>query len=576
MPLPNECGNGDALSTTWDVLMPAREQVQKIQGFGLRLRSRLATLQMTQTTLAARTGLSRPTIHRVIHEDEATSRVLKKIAVVVGMDLLSVDVGAPALALPSAREEPRRTEEHAIPSGAPDDATEMAGVLTPMGEVLEILRRDDGMTQESMADEAGISLATYRRLITGAAKPKETWLRRWADAFDTAYATMLALPRFEGGDATAKALGRQLHAWRVSAGLDLIDVADAFDGDVVMLARCEAGDDENITFLGDLAALYGTSSEVIYRAAILALPEGDREADHTPVERVLTYEAAGAHARQQQEEREHYRADGGWGIERAFHLGTIRLRRGYDEDDAAARLGVSTALLERWENDDREPTQEQLERLAILYRSTPWELRYGDAWARAMAFPNADESRALIFGRIFPPEMRAWMYRVLAEFAAHGLDDIELMSVRETLTHPNHYIDVVLAESPEEAERFVWAVVVDTATDVWRNVTDPGWVERPASTRKPLPAAFTPAGFDAAMAEQLRADLHQRRMQRAHETARVAMNGGTPEEIARASAASAAARPDVFSFSRRGSVSSYAGVTTANGRSEGDGAPEQP
>lgn len=538
--------------------MSAREQVQKIQGFGLRLLNRLAALKMTQTTLSERTGISRQTLHRAIHKDELTGRVAKKIAGVVGSDLLSVDVGAPALALVLGGQrlgeltpaEPQSIES-TIPSGAPDDAANLAGRLTALGEVLEILRRDDAVSQDAMAARATISLATYRRVITGQTRPKDSWLRKWGEVAELDDPDdMLYLKQFERGDAFYQAVGRQLHAWRVSAGLDLIDVADACGESVLTLAQYEAGWKENFLALDDLAPLYGTSSDMIFRAAVLTAPRDDDDRWRPPVERVLTFEAAQMHAYQQQEERDLSRARGGWDIMRSNELHSIRLWTGHDRKDVAKQLGVRVGVVDAWEDDEKEPTASELERMSILYRRTPWELRYGDPWTRAVSFPNTHEARSLIFGKVFPPELRAWMYQLLAEFASLGLDDIELMDVRETLTNPVHYSDIIVAASTEEAEQFLWAALVDTATNMWRNITEPDWVERPAAVWKPLPHVFTPPGFNAAVATELRKALRDRHTRMSFERARTGLNGGSPEGGVDTNQEHARGEPDVFAFYR--------------------------
>ncbi len=481
--------------------MAPREQVQKIHGFGARLLNRLRALDMTQTTLAAKTRLSRQTLHRAIHDDEVSDRVVKRIAGVVGLDLLSQASAAPAVA-----ETPGAIFRDMIRQLGDAEAVAQSNVsrtvaprLSPLGQVLEILRLDLADTQEHLADFAGISVTTYRRIITGETKAQKKWLTlwgEWADLDDPD--EMLALLNFEGApDAFHAAVGQQLHAWRVSNGYDLQELGDAAGMSPVWLAKYEAGDADNVLALDDLAPLLGTTTDVIMRAAHLVAPSTEHDDWRPPVEIVFSFEAAQAAAHERYGRRARERRDGTWDFERACELAETRVRAGFDVEDVAERIDRSAELIQKWENADREPTLEEFELMAITYRTTPWALRYGDAWTRAMQFPNAWESRSAVFATIMPPDLRAWLYRALAEFATLGLDDFELASLRESLTRPDLYADMRCVLSEDEALLFLRTRMWQEAVEMWRNVTDPGWVDRDENEMlAPLPPVFANPGFD--------------------------------------------------------------------------------
>jgi len=500
--------------------MPTREPVQKIQGFGTRLLNRLRSLEMSQTALAEKAKVSRQTLHRAIHRDELTGRVAKQIAGVVGLDLLSMTSTTPPVVVTAVA-------AHHSTGGSPGAVREPGAnygddaplPLSPLGEVLELLRRDVGTTQDDMTTAARISLSTYRRVITGKTVPKDAWLIRWGDDFELRDPeAMLRLKEFTGPSTPFyRAVGRQLHAWRVSNGYDLYDVAGATGEEVLRLAMYEAGLDENFLALDDIAPLLGTSSDVIYRVAKLAAPDDEEEGTwRPPVERVLTFEAAQASARVQQEDRDRDRDEKMWGEEEANELGSIRMRVGLTQKQVARELGRPKKLVAAWENGDREPSLEDLERLALLYRTTPWQLRYGTPWMRAVSFPNAPESRSHIFAAVLPHEARGWLYRFLALLADYGLDDTALESVRDSLTNPDYYYDVQYVYVEDEAVLFLRAKLRELADEVWRNLTAPDWVDHPDRPDDALPVLFTDPGFSVAEGEALVRTLRERGLHAAY------------------------------------------------------------
>jgi transcriptional regulator with XRE-family HTH domain len=497
--------------------MRARESLQYLPGFGVRLADRLRAMGLSQSSLAKKAKVSRQTLYRAIHHDELTSRVAKALAGIVGTDLFSPPVG-PSSADVSTTLGFARTEVGTKQPSPPSLDTPKSRVdqeptlpLSPLGYVLELMRKDLGDPQQLMANVAGISLRTYRRIISGISKPKDAWLLRWGELAELRDPErMMILKDFKiSEDPLHRALGKHLHSWRVTSGLDLLDVSDAIGVEAVDLAMLEVGHDESLIYLDDLAPLYGTTSDVIFRAARLVAPsEGDWR---PPVERVLTFESAQRNAAGAQKQRDRDRVEGEWDFEIASELAFIRARAGLSVSEMAKRLKVSSRTIELWEEGDREPKQGDFERMAVLYRSTPWELRYGKAWARALAFPNAPESRSLIFAAILPREDRAWLYSFLAELARIGLDDTELEDVRESLTNPDFYYDVQFARSPSESMLFLRAKLRERAEETWRNITSPGWVEQQSEAIANLPRLFNDSIFNAKEAAELVYELGGRR-----------------------------------------------------------------
>jgi transcriptional regulator with XRE-family HTH domain len=160
--------------------MPAREQTQVIEGYGDRLLQRLRALKMSQSQLAERAQVSRQTLYRAIHRDELTGRVAKKIAAVVGADLFAPGTpGGPGVAAVARESEARSVVES--PAG---QVTAPTPALSWFGEVLELLREDQCMTQEDAAEAAGISVTTYRRVIAGATAPKQQWVVKLGESFE--------------------------------------------------------------------------------------------------------------------------------------------------------------------------------------------------------------------------------------------------------------------------------------------------------------------------------------------------------------------------------------------------------
>ena len=526
--------------------MPSREHVTQVQGYGARLLDRLRALRLTQSGLAGRAKVSRQTLHRAIHRDELTLQVAKRIAAVVGADLLNSAFpagGTAPMVVPSSAPVRGRLQGSSGTTGGiaqrgPVENREGDG-LTPFGEVLELLREDLGITQEEMADEGGLSVATYRRLITGAAKPKHSWLRRWAEALELYDPEVLVrAPAFERSkDPIIRALALQLRSWRATSGLDLIDVGDATGLGAYWVARFEVGDDEVLSHLSDFAHLYGTTSEILYTAARLVAAGSAAVGNEAVAFRILSYESALREARQRQKEREQYREDGEWDIEQAFELASIRLRAGWDQKDVAERIGRPIETIEAWESGETEPSTLDFERMAVLYRTTPWRLRYGETWARAWAFPVAWESRALLFGSAFSPEDRAWLYGLLAELARAGLGEGELDGVRDSLTSPDTYYDVQFARDSTERHAFLRAKLRERAEEVWRNIREPGWTDQAPEDRAPLPTLFVDDFFDRAAGAILIEELASRRARAA--AARV---GDIPDDPDVAAADESAAR----------------------------------
>jgi transcriptional regulator with XRE-family HTH domain len=228
------------------------------------------------------------------------------------------------------------------------------------------------------------------------------------------------------------------------------------------------------------------------------------------VELVLTFEAAQASARAQQIDRDIERAEKTWELEEAFELAATRMRAGITLKQLSKELGRSTKLVEQWENGDREPMPEDFERMAVLYRTTPWQLRYGTPWSRAVSFPNAPESRAHIFAAVLPREARSWLYHFLALLADYGLDDTALERVRESLTSPDYYYDVQYVYEEHEALLFIRAKLRELAEAVWRNLTTPGWVDETEPSGDSIPPLLTDPGFDVAAGAECVRTLHER------------------------------------------------------------------
>jgi transcriptional regulator with XRE-family HTH domain len=515
--------------------MPPREDVQVIQGYGERLLARLRALRLSQSALATKAEVSRQTLHRAIHHDELTPRVAKKIAGVVGKDFAATtatgagggsttplrlvptgatgvlavgpkDTGDAEAPVPAAvREEIARyvaapdaeARWNLSPAArdvleAEDDAWLQTRRLTPLGEVLELLRQDlSGASQQAFALDAGISVTTYRRLLTGEAKPKKSWLRAFGENLDLDDPkSMTHLAEFTGSDDPLdRAIGQQLRTWRAMNGYDLHDVADATGEHEVFIARAEVGDVDSNSMLGELAPLYGTTADVLFAAAQLAAAPNTRESKVASVARVLSLEGAFAEARRKERERASDRTHG-WDFEGGFEMSNIRRRAGWEQEDVAKRLGVTVDLVEAWEEGEVEPSTTDFEIMATMYVVTPWELRYGSRWARAWEFPAAAESRAFLFQAIFSPAELAWLYRFLAEVAALGLDVDDVESIRLTLTNPNGYGELTEHVPREAWERFIRIRLRTRAEHVWRNLREPGWPERPRDTWGPLPALF--------------------------------------------------------------------------------------
>jgi transcriptional regulator with XRE-family HTH domain len=475
--------------------MNAREGVLKVRGYGARLLDRLRALRMSQSALATKTGLSRQTIHRAIHRDELSTHVAKRIAAVVGKDLLS----HPTL----GRESPP-TARHA---DAPPEK------LSALGEVLELMREDlirGG--QAEMARAAGLSLTTYRRVIAGATKPKDQWLFAWGEALGLRPESMLILTTFERtNDPFALALGVQLRSWRATSGLDLHEVAEAVGERETVIAMHEVGHEETVHsfILGELAHYYGTTADVIRRAARLTL-SAMKDEDRVATDRILTFEAAEREARDAQEKRDAERSVGNFTT--ADDLTFARMRTGLDVEDVATRVRCPLKLVDLWEEGDFEPDIGALERLAVLYRRTPWDLRYGSAWGRAWAFPNAPESRARIFRESFPKEHRTWLYGLLSELARAGFHDTELDDVRDSLTNPAFYFDEQFVQNEEERALFLHIKLRELGAKVWRHMCDAGWTDRPIEARAPLPALFRDPPVDEQAVAALVEKLEERRM----------------------------------------------------------------
>lgn len=490
--------------------MASREQIQKIQGLGGLLAGRIRAMRMSQTALAQRAGISRQTLHRVLHSDEVSARVAKRIAAVVGSDLVALaEVGRFGSSISAAQQRPNPSDRSRV-----SDAARTSRGLAPLGEVLEILREDIGMSQQQMAASAGISLTTYQRIIRGDATAKDKWLLAWGEVVELRDPKdMLSIKSFAGSTSKFhRSIGRQIRAWRISSGLDLLDVADALGLDAVRVAMYEAGDDEGFLMLDDIAPLFGASSDAIYRAAVLASADEEDAKWRPPVERILTFEAAQRSARERQNERDRERATGAWDFEAASELQFIRARAGYDIEQVARLLKKPKKLIEQWEDGDREPRSADFEQMAVLYRTTPWRLRYGDFWRRAIAFPNAPESRSLIFAAIMPSETRAWLLRFLAELAELGFDDAALEGVKMSLTDPSAYYDVQFAESDSESVAFIKAKLRESAEETWKNFNQPDWVESGNSIHiPPLPRMFNDDGVDVPTAERVVFELGRRR-----------------------------------------------------------------
>lgn len=460
--------------------MPAREKSQLVPGYGDRLLQRLRVQKWSQSELAKRTGISRQTLHRVINRDEITGRVATAIAKVLGKEFLMLPVD----------ERERASQRAAQPMTPPAILTSPAS-NTWFGKVLEGLREDLQVSQEELAREAGISLNTYRRLITGANKPKSTWLTRIADALEIAekipYGTLLA--REAPSDPLYTEIGRQLRAWRQSAGLDLHDSADMIGSSPFWVAAFEVGDEESMTFLDDLARLYGSTSDVLFRAAQLSLtPNAPADANAESINRILTFESAMTEAKRRAQWRSKAAAkDKSWDIELASKLYQRREWVGFTMSDAAKRIGTTEKLLAEWEAGAIEPSLQEFDRMSVVYRTTPWELRYGGRWERAWEFPSADESRAFIFLSVLAPGDLAWLHRFLSALADFGLSEVELEQVRDSLLSPNSYGELAEFVEIEERAVFVGARLRERAFEMWNDVRTPEWRDN-SQTQIALPA----------------------------------------------------------------------------------------
>lgn len=64
---------------------------------------------------------------------------------------------------------------------------------------------------------------------------------------------------------------------------------------------------------------------------------------------------------------------------------TLRLARGYTQEDLAGLLGVSQPAINRYEHDEREPDDEMLDRIAEVLGVTPGFLRHAGRLRGAMA-----------------------------------------------------------------------------------------------------------------------------------------------------------------------------------------------
>lgn len=506
--------------------MSAREPAVAVPGYGDRLLQRLRALKMSQSELAKRARVSRQTLHRAIHRDELTGRVAKKVAAVVGQDLLGPAAApvtsprapgaGPDTPAPAAGGTAAVVREPNALNGIPNEAAQSppvvvapAPVLTWFGEVLEALREDADLSQEDAADFAGVSVTTYRRIITGATKPKRAWIERFGAYLDLRNPAGLFAIRglTHPEDLTYRALGRQLRAWRTTAGMDLVDVADSVGGDAYHIAMYEVGSDDVLTDLDQLAQLYGTTGDVLYRAAVLSLPGAERDEDHAAVaRRVLMFESAAREAWSRQRERDSYRRSQGWMREGIEMLSDFRRHAGFTIKEAAKRIGTTEKKISDWEDGVTEPTVREFEMLATLYRTTPWNLRYGGPWERAWGFPNAPEHRSLIFSVAIPPDDRAWLYRYLAELAQFGLGEVELEGVRQTLTSPTTYPELARHVPTERWGQFIRLRMRERAADMWRDIVEPGWRERGEGQEPPLPPALfaAPPAADVADAELLR------------------------------------------------------------------------
>ncbi len=467
--------------------MPPRNR-QIVDGLGSQLLMRLRERTMTQRELALRARVSRQTLHRAIHHNEASTGIIRKLASVLGSDLVQ-----PGL---------RLAAESAAPAvGSTDHGQHAVDDLPVLGAVIEALREDDRWSQVRFVKEAGLSLSTYRRLITGRAKPRPEWLSRLADMFEEDPKVFDRVTRAERGDAVARALGRTLRTWRESRAVSLREAARAVGESPTNIALAETGEDSNINYLELLAPVYGTTADVIFRSAVLSVPPSQRDEfkDRTPAwARILTIEAADAEA----EERRRIREDGPL-IEFGQRLADARWTTGFTQEDIGNRLGVSAETLDDWEEGMEDPSLAQLEELAFIYRTTPWGLRYGGESERAWEFTRALPCRSDIFASTLPVKARMRVYEFLANVAALGFDDQELLGVRRSLTDPEHFTELARLEPQWHEGYCMYRVRAEAATTI-ENLKGSG--------SKGVASEHVLAAIDALLSSWDQADEKQREM----------------------------------------------------------------
>jgi len=473
-------------------------------GLGDRLANLLRRRRMTQTELAKLAGVSRQTLFRALHRDELSVTVARKLA--KALNVRSADLLVPTSVKGRNQiaggvgvvSEPASSRTATPTTSDPNVASVIRPGLTGFGNILEILREDGGRTQDDLSERLEISVATYRRLITGKAPIHSRLIDRIALAFEVGAEDVFAASARSNrpGEVRPLSFPSALRAWRLTTDIDLRDAGHYVGLRPVWLAVWETGPDmPDEDSFNRLSYLYGIPAEVLlFRNESLALE--DEESPHLPdfsigLNDLVSSDRLMHFALQMATHRVDGPGDHSNRI--ADRLRSARSRLGYERAALATYAGVAEATIASWERDGRQVDEDALARIATVLESSPWELRYGDARLRALEFPFAADERSQLFAERLPVRVRGFLYGFLQAIASQGLGEFAVNGVKRYLAEPFRYSDLAYLDTPDDRVHFMEGRMRELARDTWSTIVAPGWQDRGESPPR-LPDVFN--GWD--------------------------------------------------------------------------------